>query len=583
MLASGAILQNRYRVVRQLGHGGMGMVYLAEDRRFGSRVALKETSFDHIHLHNLRPPDQARLRKAFRQEARLLNRLRHQALPHVIDYFTEGEGHYLVMQFIDGKDLEELSAERKEKNLGPFPTDQVVEWADQLLDALEYLHGQRTPIIHRDIKPQNLKLTSRGEVILLDFGLAKGAATEMALGGSSLRGYTRHYAPLEQMEGTGTDPRSDLYALAATLHQLLTGELPPPATTRATTILSGQPDPLRPAHELNPQVPAPVAAVLSRALAQNPNERPATAKQMRQALHQSSQASVRSSSASITVIDSQAEIETSALPNEEPELVAPRPESATGRDSTYAGQTAPTTDSKLRSALAPKEISANPFEPRPRMAWPVRIAVSSLIVVSAAFASRDGHLRRTLPPPSPPARVEVMKYCLTAEAAGGIATSVAGNEPLVTGQRFKLRFTPRERGYLYIIAPNVKEVPTTFLTAQPNPDWGVRTNLIAADTDYSFPPRPDKWLRITGAAETETYLIVFAPILLPTPGFWAEPAGRALTDADQRELAAFRQQHRTEVATEQRRDQSVVSTPRGRPAGAPLIFEINVKRRIEQQ
>src|SRR5262245_11895788 len=166
--------------------------------------------------------------------------------------------------------------------------NQVLRWADQLLDALEYLHSHQPPIVHRDIKPQNLKLTEQGDVILLDFGLAKGAAAEMSqMGdsmGESLPGFTHHYAPLEQILGTGTDPRSDLYALAATIYRLITGSVPSDALTRAAAALERQPDPLRPANILNEQVPEAVAAVLTHALAQLPDNRPANASETRQAL-----------------------------------------------------------------------------------------------------------------------------------------------------------------------------------------------------------------------------------------------------------------------------------------------------------
>ena len=569
MLESGVTLQNRYRILRKLGQGGMGTVYLAEDQRFGSKVALKEARFEREDA-----------RRAFEREAGLLNRLRHPALPVVMDYFTEGQGQYLIMQFIPGSDLEELLFERLAKNRGPFPIDQALAWADRLLDALEYLHGHEPPIIHRDIKPRNLKLTPRGEVILLDFGLAKGAASEMSQSGESLHGYSRHYAPLEQMSGKGTDARSDLYSLAATMHRLVTGEIPPDAMARRAATASGQADPLRPANELNPQIPAEVAAALSRALAQNPDERPATAKEMRQALRQSSSANAQSDGDWVVVCHLQSQIESSVPPSEESGLVATRSESVAKPGSTFAGQTMSVTDSQPRFALRP-EASKLSAGRRSRIVWAGVIAVSVLIFVIAAMAFRNELQRST--PPSAPARVEVMSYSLMVEADGGEARLLANDQPLASGQKFKLRFTPKESGYLYIIGPNTKETPTTFLTAKPNPDWGVETNRVDAGAAYNFPPRQDKWLRITGDAESETYLIVFAPTLLSTPSFLAEPAGRELTSVEQRELEMFRERHRTEVSTEQRGDQFVVIAPKERPTGAPLIFEIKVKRQIERR
>src|SRR4029453_11968922 len=184
MLAPNTLLQDRYLVMRLLGQGGMGAVYQATDRKFGNAVDLKETFYHALQL-----------RKAFSHEARLLNRLRHAALPVVTDYFAIGERQFLVMQYIPGKALEQLLANRKTQGQGVFVSSQVMRWADQLLDALEYLHSQKPPIIHRDIKPQNLKLTPRGEVILLDFGLAKGSFALQSQAGSarSVYGYTPQY------------------------------------------------------------------------------------------------------------------------------------------------------------------------------------------------------------------------------------------------------------------------------------------------------------------------------------------------------------------------------------------------------
>ena len=183
MLAPNTLLQNRYQVIRSIGHGGMGAVYLARDQRLGHTVALKETFFT-----------EERMRKAFEREARLLAHLRHPALPKVTDHFEEDGGQFIVMEFISGDDLEMLLAQRGE----PFPPAQVLAWGDELLKALDYLHRQEPPILHRDIKPANLKLTPQGEVILLDFGLAKGTAgaTSSVMTSRSVFGFTPNFAPL---------------------------------------------------------------------------------------------------------------------------------------------------------------------------------------------------------------------------------------------------------------------------------------------------------------------------------------------------------------------------------------------------
>jgi eukaryotic-like serine/threonine-protein kinase len=270
MISTDTMLQDRYRIKAPLGKGGMGTVYEATDLRFGSTVAVKEMMLTGDELV-----------RAFEREARLLNKLRHAALPVVMDYFAEGGRYFLVMQYIPGDDLAASLAERG----GPFPAEEVLEWADQLLNALAYLHTQEPPVIHRDVKPHNLKLTPSGEVILLDFGLSKNANAATAGSTSvSVVGYTPHYAPFEQINGAGTDPRSDLFSLAATLYQLLTGAPPLDAVTRAQAVMSGQPDPLRPAHEINPAVPAAVSSFLHSALAMNRAERPDSAALMRESL-----------------------------------------------------------------------------------------------------------------------------------------------------------------------------------------------------------------------------------------------------------------------------------------------------------
>jgi serine/threonine protein kinase len=264
------IVQGRYRIVRKLGRGGMGAVYEAVDQRLGITVALKATLS--------RAPS---MRKQFEHEARLLASLQHSALPRVTDHFVEGNRAFLVMQFIAGVDLARIIAQQP----GPFPRDQVIAWADQLLDALIYLHSHDRQVIHRDIKPHNLKLAATGQIALLDFGLAKASSADTSVTVSrGFFGYTRQYAPLEQIEDRRTDPRSDIYALGATLYHLLTGIKPPDALERASAVINSEPDPLQPANKIHPAVGPEVASILDKAMALRPEQRYANATDFREAL-----------------------------------------------------------------------------------------------------------------------------------------------------------------------------------------------------------------------------------------------------------------------------------------------------------
>ncbi|MGQ0542725.1 MAG: protein kinase domain-containing protein [Blastocatellia bacterium] len=274
-LAQNSLIQNRYLIVHLIGKGGMGEVYLAVDQRLGSAIALKRTYFAGDEM----------LGNAFEREARILARMRHPVLPKVSDHFGEGDEQFLVMEHISGDDL----SKRIEAANKPFPTSWVMFWADQLLDALSYLHSHEPPIIHRDIKPQNLKLTDENHIILLDFGLSKNSTgqTNIADSGSStgsIVGYTPHYAPMEQIRGIGTSPKSDLYSLSATLYQLLTNTVPPDALSRADSMLNGLPDPITPLSEVNPEITNAVSDVILRGMEVSQEKRFSTAREMQKAL-----------------------------------------------------------------------------------------------------------------------------------------------------------------------------------------------------------------------------------------------------------------------------------------------------------
>jgi len=268
-LRAGAILQGRYRITRELGAGGMGAVYEAVDQRLEATVALKET---------LSTDD--RLRRQFEQEARLLAQLHHPCLPRVSDYFTESGRAFLVMQFISGPDLAQILAQQP----AAFPRNEVIAWADQLLDALVYLHERDRQIIHRDIKPHNLKLMPNGRVALLDFGLAKTHSSDQSMTNSSnsIFGYTRRYSPPEQIRDLGTTPQSDIYALGATLYHLLTGVKPPDSLERAAAAANGEKDPL--ALMTSQGVDLELSAVLGKAMALQARDRFKSANEFREAL-----------------------------------------------------------------------------------------------------------------------------------------------------------------------------------------------------------------------------------------------------------------------------------------------------------
>lgn len=275
MLKPGTILQDRYVIVDMLAEGGMGEVYRAEYTNLRGRyVAVKASKIDSRN---------ETLRRQFEKEAVLLFDLKHGALPKVFDLFADERGQFLVMEFIDGRDLARVLEERG----GPIDLVTTMRWADQLLDALEYLHERNPPVVHRDIKPQNIKLTTDGRVVLLDFGLAKSTGSLHTMTTKSIHGHTPEYAPIEQVHGEGTDERSDIYSLAATLYTVLAYRPPARAPMRASAALEGRPDPLVPLPQINASVPVPVWEVLQWGMSLMREKRPNTARAMRKALHDS--------------------------------------------------------------------------------------------------------------------------------------------------------------------------------------------------------------------------------------------------------------------------------------------------------
>jgi serine/threonine-protein kinase len=255
----------------------MGSIYLADDLRLeGRQCALKEVGYD----RSLPPESLAQTREQFLREATVLARLDHPNLPKVSDYFSEGDRDYLVMDFVPGKDLHTMMAEARQKK-SFLKEKEILNWSNQLADALTFLHNQDPPILHRDIKPSNMKITPSDLLKLVDFGLVKLLAPEdMTITILQGRG-TALYTPLEQYGGdTGhTGVQSDVYAFGATLYHLLTNQ--PPLEARERFLNPGQ---LQPIRSINPQVSARTERAVMWAMNLHPDDRPADVEAFRKAL-----------------------------------------------------------------------------------------------------------------------------------------------------------------------------------------------------------------------------------------------------------------------------------------------------------
>lgn len=262
-LERGALLHKRYRIVEILGQGGMGSVYHAVDENLGVDVAVKE---------NLFTTDE--YARQFRLEAVILANLRHPNLPRVTDHFVIGDqGQYLVMDYIEGEDLRQ----RMERT-GNITEDEAILIGAAVCDALTYLHTRKPPILHRDLKPGNVKITPDGEIFLVDFGLAKVLHGSQATT-TGARAMTPGYSPPEQYGTARTDPRTDIYSLGATLYAALSGIIPEDGLARAMDNTQ-----LTPLRKRNGKVTRRFAAAVEKAMGVDPADRYQTAEDFKHAL-----------------------------------------------------------------------------------------------------------------------------------------------------------------------------------------------------------------------------------------------------------------------------------------------------------
>jgi serine/threonine protein kinase len=302
MLSVNKVLRGRYRIIQPLGQGATGAVYEAYDSERETNVALKEILIDLEKVSNI--AQRETLKHDFANQAKLLAKVKHESLPQVRGYFSEIDRHYLVMELVDGTDVSKLLAE----DGGSTALSEITGWADQLLDTLDYLHTLAPPIVHCDVNPKNVKLTSRGKIKLLGFNIANGADARSNVTVKNQTSATvslysspeqvlrtvdqtaqkslteNHSDRLEKVLNREIDERSDIYALGATLYRLATGQPPVDALERTLEVWSGKADPLLTANKINPAVPSEISDVLAKAMEIESESRFDSAMKMRQNL-----------------------------------------------------------------------------------------------------------------------------------------------------------------------------------------------------------------------------------------------------------------------------------------------------------
>lgn len=528
MLTNGKRLDGRYDIREQIGGGGFGAVFLAEDTRFSGNnlVAIKQI------LQN-----NPQIAKSFRREADLLYNLSHTNLPKVTNCFQEDNANYIVMDYISGEDLAQKLMKGKR-----FAVEEVLKIADKVLDALEYLHS--VTIFHRDIKPHNIKIDETGKIYLLDFGTAKGTFDESTLTqnvGQSIIGFTPFYAPLEQvlrvdpnsfllLQSTDsphlaeflekkTDERSDIYSLGATLYHLLTRLSPEKATStfRAFSVWSGKGEPLPNIRELNGEVSIELANVINQSLALEPENRFQTAVEFRKALKNMESAS--NTAEIVNYSTEQTVVLNTAKPIVETQLVSePIPQTQMSREPVnFVGkkeEAAPISFTPIPQIETPQKSSTG-------AKFAIFGALAVLLIALAGLGAWFG-LRNTTektPTNSPVAEKVVSKNARTLSYSLLVQKmrddkkyqepfESSGQEIFENGYEFQMRFTLPDDGYCYIFNEGLNEKgEKIFNLVFPTPKQNDGLSGVSPIQQYET-----GWNKFEGNTGTENFWVVWDKI-----------------------------------------------------------------------
>ena len=437
-LERGTLLHQRYRIVDILGQGGMGSVYRAVDENLGVDVAVKENLFTTEEYS-----------RQFRLEAVILAGLRHPNLPRVSDHFSVGDqGQYLVMDFIEGEDLRQ-----RMERLGTVPEDDAIMVGAAMCDALTYLHTRKPSILHRDLKPGNVRISPDGSIFLVDFGLVKLVQGPQATT-TGARAMTPGYSPPEQYGSARTDARTDIYSLGATIYAALTGVIPEDGLARAMDNIR-----LTPLRRRNPGTSRRVAAAVEKAMAVDPTDRYQTAEEFKKALLAAASRPERPTG-EFTVTPPPDAIRLAALAPAESETASPL--KAARISLAQAGND---------EMVAPQRGGRSP-------AW-LFFIFAFIVAVAGTFVLLPELMPQNIRALMP---VLILGPTSTAVPADGPLTSVTATENLAS----------------VLITSTVPIVPTSALTRTPTAPF---PSLAGPSTLAAVPPTSDGWDQVAFASD----------------------------------------------------------------------------------
>lgn len=546
----GSTLEGKYRIEALIGVGGMGAVYSAHHLALNRRVAFK-IMLPHLGLNNRRMVD------LFEREARMAGQLSHECIVDVKDAGRTSDGiAYLVMEWLEGNTLDDEIASE-----GPLSYKRTGDILRQVASALEAAHAKQ--VVHRDLKPSNIMLASRPDgreaVKVLDFGLAR-VASETADSPVSMMIGTPHYASPEQFQlGGQIDKRADLYSLGVTLYQMLTAELPFKAPSFREIIKKQQTQPPPPLRQHRTDAPVALEELIFRLLAKDPDHRPQTAGEVVRLFDQA----VHASGVAVTgehhpaketgFIDVPVEEKQEAA---DPTVIRPadtlkvKP-AATQRNNQFPSSTQVERETKPEVPPQKRGFQLSFYFQGKKRQFSILLSLGLAAVLFLSvfqFMNRPRQLNTESAPgaaaPAPAAAIpqtfELMGISIEVEDRSG-SNMQRPDQPIKPGQSIRFHFTPRERGYLYLLAPNEKNIPTTFLTAQPVAESGVKTNLIQAGQSLRFPTgNANSGISFTKDETSMAFTLIYSPQPLTRPAFLAGRANRELNGTEQTELIQLR-------------------------------------------